>query len=185
MINETTKLCEAGDLDRSKLNMELQSLLSNLQRLSTINMGPRERFIICGLLAHVFQLRNLQSLNLFHDPPLRAFIKIIPGQTKIDIEREQNGMIWVSLVVAGALNLRPVRLPGSHLVLDRVFQLYPHTLVWETAEEILRSFFWTTSLLAHWQKAHEAGKARWKQVLRARSNESRIVDISSIDTLTN
>ena len=172
IIHKATKVCETQELDRVKLDKVLQALLSSLQQLSTTNMGPSERLITCGLLAHVFQLRNLQSLNLFHDPPLLSFIKLVPKQTKVDIVREQESMVWVSMVVAGALNLRPVRLPGSHLVLDRMFELYPHTLVWENVEPIIRSFFWTTALLGHWQNTHISGKARWKQILRARENEA-------------
>jgi hypothetical protein len=175
-LGATTAYCESGGFDATKLNTELQAMLSALQRLSLMRISSNERYLTCGLVAYAFHLRRLRALNLFHDPPLRTFIKLIPAQEKPDSVREQRVMIWISMAVAGALHLRTIRMPGTHLVLDRVFQLYPATRSWESMQEIVKSFFWTTPIIEHWRKCHEGGMHRFKQISRA-TQEMPLVDL--------
>jgi hypothetical protein len=165
-LGATMAYCESRELDETKTNTKLQAMLSVLQRLSLMRISLNETYLIYGLLGYVFHLRRLRVLNLFHDPPLRTFIKLIPTQEKPDSEREQRVMIWASMAVAGALHLRTVRMPGTHLVLDRIFQLYPSTRNWESMQEVLKSFFWTTSIMDHWRKCHEGDMHRFKQISR-------------------
>ena len=152
------------------LDPELQAILSALQRLSLMRIRSIEKYLTSGLLAHCFQLRRLRALNLFHDPAIRSFIHTLHQHERPDSEREQRCMMWVTMSIAGALSLRTLRMPGSHLVLDRAFELYPAFNAWDTLEPILRCFFWTEAVGCHWKSAWEIGRRRWDHVLRARKS---------------
>ena len=152
------------------LDPELQAILSALQRLSLMRIRSIEKYLTSGLLAHCFQLRRLRALNLFHDPAIRSFIQTLHQHEKPGSEREQRCMMWVTMSIAGALSLRTIRMPGSHLVLDRAFELYPAFNAWHTLEPILRCFFWTEALGRHWRSAWDIGRRRWDHVLRARKS---------------
>ena len=165
-LSATTASRDSEGFDQARLDAEIQAMLSALQRLSLMRIASLEKYITCGLVAYAFQLRRLRALNLFHDPTLGGFIKLMPTQEKPDSAREQQCMIWVSMAVAGALSLRTMRMPGTHLVLDRAFELYPTICEWSVMEVTLKSFFWTPSILKHWHKCHNAATVRWKQVTR-------------------
>jgi hypothetical protein len=167
--------------DSSRLDAELQAMLSALQRLSLMRISGLEKYLTCGLVAFAFQLRYLRPLNLFHDPPLRTFIRIIPAQEKPDSSREQNCMIWTTMSVAGALALRTIRMPGTHLILDRLFRLYPATTDWDYLEPILTTFFTTPNIIEHWKKCHATGLARWKHVTRVSSQSPpSLIDLEKV-----
>lgn len=185
-LSATTLYCESQAFDDTRLDSQLQGMLSALQRLSLMKICSNEHFLTCGLVAFAFQLRRLRALNLFHDPPLRTFIKVIPSQEKPDSEREQKCMIWISISVAGALSLRTIRMPGTHLVLDRLFHLYPSILSWLNLEPILKMFFHTPMILTHWRKVHESGVARYNQVKRiaARQQFNTVVPLIDLDKLS-
>jgi Fungal specific transcription factor domain len=166
-LSATTTSSDSEGFDDTRLDAEIQAMLSALQRLSLMRIASTEKHLTCGLVAYTFQLRRLRALNLFHDPTLKSFIQLIPTQEKPDSIREQQCMVWISVAVAGALNLRTIRMPGTHLILDKVFELYPAMSDWSTMETTLKSFFWTPSILNHWKKCHEAGVFRWKQLANA------------------
>jgi hypothetical protein len=179
-INATTISSENPPADDARFDKEIQAMLSALQRLSVMKISKTENYLICGLLAYTFQLRRLRALNLFHDPALRDFIHFIPGQEKPDSVREQHLMIWLSVAVAGALELRTIRIPGTHLVFDRIFKLYPFTLYWKVTEMVLKTFFWTPDILKHWRKSHNRAVSRWNQLTRIQ-NEKPLVVLSGND----
>ena len=168
-LTATTRYGETDIFDDNKLASELQAMLSALQRLSLMKITPMEKYLTCGRVAWSFQLRKLRPLNLFHDPPLRTFVKLMPAQEKPDSIREQRCLIWVSIAIAGALNLRSIKMPDTHLVLDRLFTLYPVARDWRSLVPILRSFFWTEKIGAHWKKCWDEGMKRW-QIVQSRES---------------
>ena len=165
-LSGTTTARDSAGYDQTRLDAEIQAMLSALQRLSLMKIASLEKYITCGLVAYAFQLRRLRALNLFHDPTLGSFIKLMPNQEKPDSAREQQCMIWISMAVSGSLSLRTIRMPGTHLVLDKTFELYPAMCNWITMEATVKSFFWTPSILKHWRKCHDVATVRWKQVTR-------------------
>ena len=81
------------------------------------------------------------------------------------------------MAVVGALYLRTIRMPGTHLVMDRIFELYPAMCDWATMETTMKAFFWTPSIVKHWQKCHKTAEIRWKQVTKVRSaQEQPLID---------
>lgn len=182
-LTTTTQSCVRGRAEDSGLEAELQTMLSALQRLSLMAITPIEKYLICGLVAWNFQLRDLRRLNLFHDPPLRSFVKLLPMQERPDSIREQKCLMWITMSVAGALNLRTIRMPGTHLVLDRMLTLYPISRKWDTFQPILKSFFWTEQIDAHWKKAWDEGIKRWNFV-QTRDNSTRSSSIEAPSPLT-
>ena len=70
------------------------------------------------------------------------------------------------MAVAGALALRTVRMPDGHLVLDKAFELYSVFHDWIELEEILKTFFFTPSILRHWHKVWKEGKQRQEHLQR-------------------
>ena len=173
----TTTSSSSSGFDATRLNVEIQAMLSALQRLSIMKIGTLEKYLGCGLVAYAFQLRQLRALNLFHDPTLHNFIKLLPKQERPDSVREQMCMIWLSVAVAGALYLRTIRMPNTHLVLDRVFTLYPTMTDWTAMSTTLKSFFWTPSILEHWQKCHATAIIRWKQISRSALEQPLVVSL--------
>ncbi|KIV86513.1 hypothetical protein PV11_02123 [Exophiala sideris] len=144
----------------------IQTLLSSLQRMSLTTAVPVEHNLTSGLLAYAFQLRGLSPLSLFYDPLLQTFITTLPCHPKPSTSEEQHGLIWVSMAVAGALALRAVPIPHSHTVMDHALELYPAARTWSRLEGILRRFFWTHEILAHWKTVWEAAMMRRQQLLR-------------------
>ena len=181
-LSATTISSDSEGFDDSRLDTEIQGMLSALQRLSLMKIASNEQFLLCGLVAYTFQLRRLRALNLFHDPSLRAFIRLVPNQEKPDSIREQQCMVWISMSVVGALSLRTIRMPGTHLILDRVFTLYPAMSKWETIEATLKSFFWTPSILEHWRKCFDTGVSRWKQISRVQ-NQKPLVELGNVSEM--
>ncbi|ETN36407.1 uncharacterized protein HMPREF1541_08684 [Cyphellophora europaea CBS 101466] len=162
--NATTSYRESQDTFDERLDHEVHIMLSALQRMSMMQATTIERHLYCGLLAYAFQLRQLRPLNLFHDPQLRDFIRLLRNHEKPDSARGQELMVWISIAAAGALNLRIIALPGSSEVLDRMFQLYPSATSWSYVEPLLKSYFWTTKIGEHWNKCWAAGLERWRKI---------------------
>lgn len=175
----TTAVTLNATSHESILDPELQAMLSALQRISLMNVTRTEICLTAGLMAYCFQLRGLRALNLFHDPAIRHFIQVLTYHEKPDSIREQKCLMWITMAVAGALGLRTVRMPGSHLVLDRAFELYPAYQSWASLEPILRTFFWTKTIGAHWHTCWQRGKLRWDHVIRARQSKPVVVPILS------
>ncbi|KIX08945.1 uncharacterized protein Z518_00023 [Rhinocladiella mackenziei CBS 650.93] len=144
----------------------IQTLLSSLRRMSLTSTVPIEYHLTSGLLSYLFQLRSLSPLNLFYDPILRKFITTLPFHTKPSALQEQHCLIWASLSVAGALALRVVPMPDSHTVMDRVLDLYPVARKWPQLEKILRSYFWTDEMGAHWKCVWGKAMSRRQFILR-------------------
>ena len=160
----TTADCAATEEIDERIGHELQVILSALQRLSFMEATTIEKHLVCGLLGFTFQLRQLRSLNIFHDPPLRHFIDVLRRHEKPDSKRARDTMIWVSMAVAGALYLRTVVMPGSHQVMDRMFKLYPEATRWSYIESVAQNHFYTENILRHWEKCWSLGIERWDKV---------------------
>ncbi|KPI36416.1 uncharacterized protein AB675_2887 [Cyphellophora attinorum] len=157
----TTNLLSHMDEADERVDHEIQVMLAALQRLGFAEKATIESYLVCGLLAYAFQLRQLRSLNIFHDPPLRHFIDQMRKHEKPDSKRAQDTMIWISISVGGALGLRTMAMPGGHEVLDRMFRLYPESSNWSYVDWVLKAHFWTESLGRHWEKVWSTGFDRW------------------------
>ncbi|KAI1615262.1 hypothetical protein EDD36DRAFT_180104 [Exophiala viscosa] len=144
----------------------IQTLLSSLQRMSLTTTVPVEHNLTSGLLAYAFQLRSLSQLTLFYDPLLQNFVTTLPYHLKPSTPEEQHGLIWASIAAAGALALRAVPFPGAHTVMDHALELYPQARTWSRLEVILRRFFWTNEILAHWKTVWEMAMKRRQHLLR-------------------
>jgi hypothetical protein len=147
-------------------SMIIQNLLSSLQRLSLMSPSALELCLSYGLVAFLFQLRRLAPLNLFYDPLLQQFLKVVPCHPKPTTAQEQSCLLWASVAVAGALALRPIPIPNAHLVFDHILELYPDARKWSWLERVLRNFFWTDSIGLHWKTVWQAGMKRRALLLR-------------------
>lgn len=144
----------------------LQTILSSLQRMSLTTTNPIEYHLTSGLLAYLFQLRGLVTVNLFYDPILRKFITTLPHHAKPTSPQEQHALIWSSMAVAGTLSLRAVPMPDSHTVMDHALDLYPATREWRHLDRILRTFFYTDAIGAHWRRVWQSAMNRREFLLR-------------------
>jgi hypothetical protein len=180
----TTNYCEGLEEMDERLDHEIQAMFSAIQRMSLMQPTSLESRLLCGLLAYAFQLRQLKPLNLFHDPPLRRFVNSLANHEKPDSSRAQDAMVWVSMAAAGALRLRTIVMPGTHAVLDRMFQLYPATKQWSYVETVLKAHFWTTSIGKHWQDCWTNGLAHWRIIEKRRVLQHDMVQLgySGIDS---
>lgn len=158
----------SGDciFDAQRQKSMVQALLSSLQRMSLTSIVPVELNLTSGLLSYMFQLRSLTPLNLFYDPILRRFIATLPAQPKPTSVEEQHSFLWASMAVAGVLALRVVPMPSSHAVLDHILDLFPEARDWRRLNKILRGFFWTNEIGAHWKTVWEAAMQRREFLLR-------------------
>ncbi|RMD41713.1 hypothetical protein DV735_g3388, partial [Chaetothyriales sp. CBS 134920] len=172
-VAEVSKQYEREDICDSRLAMEPHVMFSALHRLSSKKAAPMESYISLGLMAWALQLCNLKPTTMFHDPPLRAFIRLISTHEMPESVQEQACLCWISMAVAGALNLRNVRMPGTYLVLERLLAMYPLSRKWETLEPVLKSFFWSPAIGAHWKKCWLDGMER-RAIVQARKQEPEI-----------
>lgn len=161
----------------------IQTLLSSLQRMSLTSTLPVEHGLTYGLTSYVFQLRGLSPLNLFYDPILRNFILQLSFHSKPSTLEEQRCLIWTSITVAGALALRAVPMPGSHAVMEHALELYSEARDWSQLEKILRSFFWTEEIGAHWKGVWETAMQR-RQIIVSRelrgAKELAVLDLPDV-----
>jgi hypothetical protein len=160
---------QAYDLDAERKHMMIQTILSSLQRMSLTTTRPLEYHLTSGLLAFLFQLRDLGPVNLFYDPILRKFITTLPNHARPSTRQEQNCLIWASMAVAGTLALRVVPMPDSHLVMDHALDLYREMRSWPSLEKILRSCLVTEEILAHWRRVWQTAMNRREFLLRQRN----------------
>ncbi|RMZ86881.1 hypothetical protein DV736_g5892, partial [Chaetothyriales sp. CBS 134916] len=154
-VTTISKRCEREHLCESRLATEPHVMFSVLQRLSSRQITSTEKYITLGLMAWALQLCNLKPLTLFHDPPLRTFVRLIPTHEMPESVQEQQCFCWISMAVSGALNLRSSRIPGAHLVLERLFAMYPSSRKWDTLEPALKRFFWNPT-------GRNAGLMAWR-----------------------
>ena len=164
-------LPDSSQLDSDRKQIMIQTILSSLQRMSLTTMQPIEYHLTSGLLSFIFQLRDLGPVNLFYDPILRKFITTLPSHAKPTTTQEQNCLIWSSMAVAGTLALRAVPMPESHLVMDHALDLYPQARSWPRLEKILRTYFYTDAIGAHWQKIWQSAMNRREFLLRQRKQQ--------------
>ncbi|RMZ80309.1 hypothetical protein DV738_g2808, partial [Chaetothyriales sp. CBS 135597] len=173
-VTDVSKQYERGDnICDSRLAAEPYVLFSVLHRLLSKKIALMEKYITLGLMAWAFQLCNLKPTTLFHDPTLRTFIRLISTHERPESAQEQDCLCWISMAVAGALNLRSVRMPGTYLVLERLFAMYPLSRRWETLEPVLKRFFWNPTIGTHWKKCWLDGMDR-RAIIEARKLEPEI-----------
>ncbi|EXJ60876.1 hypothetical protein A1O7_05029 [Cladophialophora yegresii CBS 114405] len=163
-------------LDEQRKQLMIQTILSSLQRMSLTTNTPIEYHLTSGLLSFLFQLRDLGPINLFYDPILRKFITTLPTHTKPTSQPEQSCLIWASMAVAGTLALRVVPMPDSHLVMDHCLELYPQARHWARLDKILRTYFFTEELGAHWRRVWESAMNRRGFLLRQRRQQATYMD---------
>lgn len=166
--------------DENRQHIMIQTILSSLQRMALTTTQPIESLLTSGLLGYLFQLRGLTPVNLFYDPILRKFITTLPFHTRPAAVHEQTCLIWCSIAIAGTLALRTVPMPESHTVMDHALDLYPEARSWPRLERILRSYFWTDTIGAHWKRVWQNAMDR-RQFLLRRSQRTEI-DASEIVT---
>ncbi|OAP64603.1 hypothetical protein AYL99_00575 [Fonsecaea erecta] len=156
-------LPDSSQYDEEWKQTMIQTILFSLQRMSLTSTCPVEHNLTMGLLAYIFQLRGLTAVNLFYDPILRRFINALPTHARPASLQEQNSLVWCSIAVAGALALRVVPMPNSHLVMEHVLDLYPQARQWPRLERLLRTFFYTKEIGAHWKRVWQSAMKRWEQ----------------------
>lgn len=172
----TTDSCSTMDPIDERVDHEIQVMLSALQRLSFMETSTIEKYLVCGLLAFAFQLRQARSLNIFHDPPLRHFVEMMQKHEKPDSKRAQDTMIWISMSITGALHMRTIIMPGSHEVLDKMFKFYPEAGSWSYVKSVLQAHFYTDRIGQHWEKCWHLGMERWNKVKRQiQHGEARLI----------
>ena len=162
---------ETSQYEEERKQMMVQTILSSLQRMSLTSTRPMEYHLTSGLLAFLFQLRGLHAVNLFYDPILRNFITTLPNHAKPSSPQEQHCLIWSSIAVAGTLALRVVPMPDSHLVMDHALDLYPQARHWPRLEKILRTYFYTEEIGAHWKRVWQSAMNRRQFLLRQRNQQ--------------
>ncbi|KAJ9650061.1 hypothetical protein H2198_010623, partial [Neophaeococcomyces mojaviensis] len=114
-----------------------------------------ERCIAAGLLAYTFQYPRLQTLNLFHDPPMQGFIRLLSIPHRAATQAEQDALIWVFVVVEAVMASRASRLPGSKELYLQTMRKYRAMTKWSDGlEPILKRFFHTTQSLDQWRFCH-------------------------------
>ncbi|KIW92687.1 uncharacterized protein Z519_06534 [Cladophialophora bantiana CBS 173.52] len=158
-------LPDSSQYDEEWKQTMIQTILSSLQRMSLTSTCPVEYHFTMGLLAYIFQLRGLTAVNLFYDPILRKFITTLLTHTKPASLPEQNCLVWSSMAVAGSLALRVVPMPDSHLVMEHALDLYPQARQWARLEKVLRTFFYTKEIGAHWKRVWQSAMKRREFVL--------------------
>ncbi|KAJ9604670.1 hypothetical protein H2200_010784 [Cladophialophora chaetospira] len=169
LTTEDSPLRDSSQLDEERKQVMIQTILSSLQRMSLTTTRPIEYHLTSGLLSFLFQLRDLGPVNLFYDPILRKFITTMPNHAKPTSPQEQNCLIWSSMAVAGTLALRAVPMPDTHLVMDHCLELYPQARSWSRLEKILRTYFYTEGIGAHWKRTWQAAMKRREFLLRQRN----------------
>ncbi|ETI24268.1 hypothetical protein G647_03637 [Cladophialophora carrionii CBS 160.54] len=167
---------ESSQLDEQRKHLMIQTILSSLQRMSLTTNTPIEYHLTSGLLSFLFQLRDLGPINLFYDPILRKFITTLPTHTKPTSLQEQSCFIWASMAVAGTLALRVVPMPDSHLVMDHCLELYPQARSWARLDKILRTYFFTDEIGAHWRRVWQRAMNRREFLLRQRRQQVTYTD---------
>lgn len=174
--SEDSNLRDSSQLDDERKQIMIQTILSSLQRMILTTSHPIEYHLTSGLLSFLFQLRDLGPVNLFYDPILRKFITTLPNHAKPTSPQEQNCLIWSSMAVAGTLALRVVQMPDSHLVMDHCLELYQQARSWLHLEKILRTYFFTEEILAHWHRTWQTAMARREFLLRQRRTQVAYTD---------
>ena len=169
--SEDQSLHDSSQIDQDRKHIMMQIILSSLQRMSLTTTQPIEYHLTSGLLSFILQLRDIGPVNLFYDPILRKFITTLPNHVKPTSTQEQNCMIWSSMAVAATLALRAVPMPDSHLVMDHALELYPQMQSWPRLEKILRMYFWTNDIGAHWQRVWQSAINRRELLLRQRKQQ--------------
>jgi hypothetical protein len=167
---------ESSKLDEGRKHIMIQTILSSLQRMSLTTSAPTEFHLTSGLLSFLFQLRDLGPINLFYDPILRNFITTLPTHAKPTAPQEQSALIWTSMAVAGSLALRVVPMPDSHLVMDHCLELYPQARSWTRLDKILRMYFFTEDICAHWHRVWQSAMNRREFLLRQRRQQVTYTD---------
>ncbi|KIW29164.1 uncharacterized protein PV07_05000 [Cladophialophora immunda] len=168
-------LPDSSQYDEEWKQTMIQTILSSLQRMSLTSTCPIEYNLTMGLLAYIFQLRGLAPVNLFYDPILHKFITTLPTHTKPSSLQEQNALVWCSMAVAGALGLRVVPMPKSHLVMEHMLDLYPQARQWARLEKLLRTFFYTKEIGAHWKRVWQSAMKRREFVLGQQQHKTRYI----------
>ena len=169
--DDSPSMLDSSQFDEDRKHIMIQTILSSLQRLTLTTMQPIEYNLTSGLLSFIFQLRDLGPINLFYDPILRKFITTLPNHAKPTSRQEQNCLIWSSMSVAGTLALRVVAMPDSHLVMDHALELYPQMHSWPRLEKILRTYFFTEAIGAHWKRVWQSAMSRRGFILRQRRQQ--------------
>ncbi|EXJ91620.1 hypothetical protein A1O3_00170 [Capronia epimyces CBS 606.96] len=153
---------------KERREIMIQTLWSSLQRMYLTTTAAIESHFTSGLLAFMFQLRGFDPLSLFYDPILRNFIQTLRFHQTPSTPEERHCLIWTSVSVAGALALRTSPMPDSHTVMDYALESYSDARQWSLLEKILRGFFWTEKIGAHWKNVWELAMDRRLFLLRQR-----------------
>ncbi|OAL38024.1 hypothetical protein AYO20_02857 [Fonsecaea nubica] len=177
-------LPDSSQYDEEWKQTMIQTILSSLQRMSLTSTCPLEYYLTMGLLAYIFQLRGLAAVNLFYDPILRKFITALPTHAKPASLQEQNTLVWCSIATAGALALRVVPMPNSHLIMEHVLDLYPQARQWARLEKVLRTFFYTKEIGTHWKRVWQSAMKRREFVSGQQQRKGHYVDPKTESTVS-
>ena len=132
---------------------------------------PAESFLVFGLISFCNQFPDkFENRNPFFNVALKCFDDSMQAQEKISGIGHQPWLIWMSIAMAGVLDICAEPLASRHLVLDSLLDECEQAHDWAWLKQSLRKFLWTDNLGGHWKRCWEEGMQRWEE--RQRSTRS-------------
>lgn len=136
---------------------QLEPIQAALQRFSQhTSCTFMERCVAAGLLAYSFQYPKVQTVNMFHDPPMQGMIRLLRIPHRSRDSAEQNALVWVHMAVEGFLSARPTLLAGSVQLFRSAKSRYRALQDWSRARPVLEQFLFTPDLLNRWRSFYES-----------------------------
>lgn len=175
LLTEFTKLSRQlvsapleTDLEMT-LRPQVQGLLEDLHRLSTLQTTTTERFLSNGILAYCYLIRAIyfdDELTGFYENALKILIDSALKQPPCNKLPDRKGYLWAYMMICTTLqnSLNPP--PEWKAVMQMFLRTYPEANNWKVLKRDLETFFWEDDLAQRCKMAHDEGIRRNKEELK-------------------
>lgn len=154
-----------GNSSSAEQTADTQIELKALQHFYTLPKSPTEDYLVSGLICFCNQYPDRTTRNPFFNIALKCFNSALDARQKISGVWREDCLVWVTVVIAGALDICAEPLSSRHIILDSCLEDCERARDWNDLEKILRSFFWTDALGQHWKRC-------WEVAMNRRANKS-------------
>lgn len=154
------------------LRPEVQGLLEDLHRLSTLQTTATERFLTNGLLAYCYLIRSIyfdDELTGFYENALKILTESALKQSTCTKLPDRKCYLWSYMMICTTLanSLHPPTNWTS--VMQMFLRTYPETNSWKILKRDLETFFWEDDLAQRCKLAYDDGIRRRKEESRPKS----------------
>lgn len=142
---------------------DLHQILTELLRLSSLVTLDHERILTHGLIAYCLPLQYGVPLSISSSRTLEACVDGYMAHEVTTDEINNKSIIWVSIVIATAVEMRSDGSSASGGVLDQALIKFPEMRRWDKVERILQKYLWHDDLAPYWQEC-------WQNAMNRRTH---------------